>query len=123
MKRIIVTPAGRKKYLEILYRYLVRDYNYGHFNEWHLWANTLIKEDIDYINFLSDKYDFIKIVNSKIPVDGIKSIGHFFEDYIDEKIVYLRLDDDIVWINIMPSMTYLILELIIRNIFWYSIIL
>jgi hypothetical protein len=99
MRRIIVTPAGRKKYLEILHKYLVRDYNYGHFKEWHLWINTINREDIDYIKTLSEKYEFIKLVYSKIPVNGIISIGHFFEDYVDADTVYLRLDDDIVWIE------------------------
>lgn len=40
MKRIIVTPAGRKRYMEILSSHL--DKQRSDFDEWHIWQNTEI---------------------------------------------------------------------------------
>ena len=39
MKRIIVTPAGRKRYLAILIKYLVKQKH--SFDSWQIWCNTI----------------------------------------------------------------------------------
>jgi hypothetical protein len=101
MKKIIVTPAGRKRYLEILLKNLnkCRD----EFDEWIIWVNTDNKEDIDYIEELPKLYDYINLQYSEIPVDPNGShtatICKFFKKCIDEDSVYLRLDDDVVFIE------------------------
>ena len=116
MKRIIVTPAGRKKFLEISSKYLIHYQN--EFDEWHLWCNTDILEDLEYINKLSEENSFIKIVpfpsNEEIYRtcncdhlwrDGGQivyacTIPYFIAvDTTDENAVYLRLDDDILFIK------------------------
>lgn len=129
MKRILVTPAGRKEYLEILSSYLIK-YN-DEFDVWRLWVNTNIKEDIDYMVNLEKEYDFIELEYLDVPYESKKTtinwvtrnkeydnifnvyfdknnitynfytptIGHFFKNCIDENSVYIRLDDDIVYIE------------------------
>lgn len=123
MKKIVVTPAGRKKYLEILSKYLIKYKN--EFDEWHLWCNTIVPEDVDYIRELSKDHDFIKIIempdmSSKTDLhywpDGNMihafTIPYFIQvDSTDEDSVYLRLDDDILFIR----------ENSIKNIFEYRI--
>lgn len=97
MKRIIVTPAGRKKYLELLSAHL--ESQKAFFNEWHLWLNTNNQDDIDYCNFLRDK-NIAKIIN--LPEKGdrnINTIYKFFSYCIEPDTLYLRLDDDIVWLE------------------------
>lgn len=117
-KKIIVTPAGRKRFLSILYKYLVYYHNLNEFDEWHLWCNTDIKEDVDFIYELQSKYDFIKVIPfpnqeeisrtcncNNIIRDGGNvvyacTIPYFIAvDSSDENTIYLRLDDDIVFIK------------------------
>jgi hypothetical protein len=97
MKKIIVTPAGRKRYLEILLSYLIKYKD--EFDRWDIWLNTENKEDIEYIKFISSQYDFIKIIYPDVKVNGNLSIGSFFKDYKNPNEFYIRLDDDIVYIE------------------------
>jgi len=101
MKKIIVTPAGRKKYLEVLHKNLYKCKD--EFDEWVIWVNTDNQEDINYIETLSNHYDYIKLQYSDVPVDPNGShtatICRFFKNCIDENTVYLRLDDDVVYIE------------------------
>ena len=61
MKIIVVTPAGRERYLKILLKNLEKQKN--DFDEWHLWENTRNKEDEKYIRNLEKEYDWIKCIN------------------------------------------------------------
>jgi hypothetical protein len=101
MKKIIVTPAGRKRYLEILHSNLHKCKD--EFDKWVIWVNTTNPEDIEFIEELNKNYDYIDLQYSEIPVDPNGShtatICEFFKKCIDEDSVYLRLDDDIVYIH------------------------
>jgi len=95
MKKIIVTPAGRQRYLEILLQNLLNNKN--EFDIWELWVNTTDQSDIEYMQSIEKEYDFIRLKYSSIPINGSYSIHNFFKDCIDVDSVYLRLDDDIVY--------------------------
>jgi len=97
MKRILVTPAGRKRYLEILFNHLNNLKN--EFDEWILWVNTENVDDIQYMEKLESENEFIKLQRTKIGVRGSQTIFHFFKECVDENSVYIRLDDDIVYIK------------------------
>lgn len=118
MKRIIVTAAGRKEYLSILLKYIKYAKQLGEFDGWHLWHNTEKEEDISYIYDLEKQYDFIKVIpfpdsetlektcfiSSPIYNAGKMvyacTIKYFYTvDSTDENAVYLKLDDDIVFIE------------------------
>lgn len=99
-KIVVCTPAGRKEYLEILVPYILRDRHFV--DEYQLWANTDNKEDLDYIKYIGDSYpNFIKIIyrNPNIPVNAINlCIFQFFANCIEKDTVYIRIDDDILFI-------------------------
>ncbi len=97
MKRIITTPAGRKRYMEILLTYLKKQKN--SFDEYHIWLNTLNTEDISYLKGLSEEYEWIKLIEPSVEYSGNLSIYTFFKSYAKENEVYLRLDDDIVFME------------------------
>lgn len=97
MKKIIVTPAGRKRYLEILIEYLKKQKN--DFDEYHLWVNTTNEEDINYMLKLESEIEWVKTVKINEPINGNLSICKFFKEYTDSDTAYLRLDDDIVYIE------------------------
>jgi hypothetical protein len=93
MRRIIVTPAGRARYLRLLSRHLAAQAS--SFDEWHLWLNTTDAADIAYCMSLPAK---IIIAPDSRPELGIQNIHTFFPiDSCDASALYLRLDDDIVW--------------------------
>jgi hypothetical protein len=103
MRRIIVTPAGRQRYLERLFKHLEKQKS--SFDEWHLWMNTGVASDIAYAERLASEHSWITTVY--IQDDDASKTGYtsqrihrFFPlDAADENTVYLRLDDDIVWLE------------------------
>lgn len=105
MIRVVVTPAGRKVYLEILVKYIIKAKNEDQLDRWDLWLNTDVQENIDYCNYLSTTYDWINIVKLDRPtweIDfGYKmtNIFKFFKYATDVNSVYIRLDDDIVFLE------------------------
>lgn len=103
MKKIIITPAGRKKYIEILYKYLKKFKD--EFDQWHLWMNTQERADNEYLDELV-KEDWIEQVywdKERYPTylkNRWNDIHYFYPiDSIDPEAIYLRIDDDIVWIE------------------------
>jgi hypothetical protein len=99
MKRIVVTPGGRQCYLEILLRYLLRAKKAGEFDRWILWVNTQNSADMDYMRALTEQFDFIETRELSIPFDGSYSIHSFFAECVEDDAVYVRLDDDIVFME------------------------
>jgi hypothetical protein len=99
-KIIAVTPAGRKRYLEILHLNLVKFK--GLIDEWHLWVNTEDEDDIKWMEDLSSQdFNYIKIIkNPHNRVKGNSTICDFFPLYNGLKdYVFIRFDDDIVFID------------------------
>lgn len=97
MKRIVVTPAGRQRYLEILFKYLKAFKS--EFDRWDLWCNTTDQNDIAYMEGLASTYKWVNLVRPSVPVNGNRSIHSFFKNYVSPDEVYVRLDDDIVFIK------------------------
>lgn len=98
MKRIVVTPAGRKRYLSLLHTHLSNQKE--DFDEWHLWLNTFDKEDIEYCEALAlENKEWIRVVRHPNCKEGFGpyNIHNFFEECTPENL-YLRLDDDIIYL-------------------------
>lgn len=101
-KCVVVTPAGRKRYMEILLPYILREKEF--IDEYRIWVNTNNNEDIQYFQYLHNKYsNFITLDYSadKDPYkgNGGRAIHNFFKNTIDNNTIYIRLDDDIVWLE------------------------
>jgi len=99
MKVVVVTPTGRKQFLELLYTNLLK----STFDEWHLWLNTENESDIDYCKKLQQQHNWIKIIerpNSVVPRLRCVDYTHLFWAYCQEQdTVYIRLDDDVVYLD------------------------
>ncbi len=93
----IVTPAGRRRYLEILYKYLKSQR--ADFAVWQLWQNTRDVEDIKYMDKLAAENDWITVVKPSWPYHDNFSICPFFQFAKREDTIYIRLDDDIVFLS------------------------
>lgn len=99
-KVISVCPAGRRRMMRLLAYYLLKNRPYINRHDW--WINTQDKRDLDYIDNLCEQYPtFFYKVNLPIPYNhnepGYMRIRHFFTNCQDEEALYLRFDDDIVW--------------------------
>lgn len=97
MKKIIVTPSFRKRYLEILHNHLY--YLKNEFDEWIIWVNTNNNEDVNYMKFLEKNFKYIKLQYAEIPINGFHSLWHYWKKCIDSDAIYVRLDEDIVYIE------------------------
>lgn len=109
MRAIVVTPAGRRRYLHILARHLAKQKQ--DFDEWHLWANTRRPQDKRFMTDLAKQHPWIKIITRRFP-RGIKegtSVGIVpFWDYPhDPDTIYIRFDDDVLWMadNAIATLT------------------
>jgi hypothetical protein len=98
-KIVIVTPAGRKRYLELLIPQIIKLRPIV--DQYVLWVNTQNHSDLVYMNEVSNNNsDFIKLQFSDLPyMDGLGRIGSFCKQCIDKNTIYIRLDDDIIYID------------------------
>ena len=99
-KIVVVTPAGRERHLSVLRKYIEKEMDKGLIDGWQLWKNTNIQSDVDYLYHMANE-------NPKIEVKEIAGLGSydgynickFFQFAQDDDTIYLRVDDDIVWIE------------------------
>jgi hypothetical protein len=98
MKTITVCPAGRRRYLELLVPHLKYQHSIGAIDEHQWWLNTKNTPDIAYIEEVTLKNNWMKIIPSKMTPWGIQTIFPFYEDAIEEA-VYIKIDDDVVWMD------------------------
>jgi hypothetical protein len=130
MKVVCVTPAGRRATLSILKTYMDKLYTLGVINEWHLWFNVKNDDDREYVLSLENDYTkIIRLFDKEEPGFGTASvISRFFSYCNDPYTVYVRLDDDIVYIDIdgfkrfiqfriADTTHFMVYPLIINNIF------
>src|SRR2546425_655937 len=96
-KIIVCIPAGRRNLLELCINYILKEKII--INECHLWCNTNVKEDINFIDTLVQNDIFFKKIQAKISINGNVSISHFFSDCSDLNAIYIKMDDDICWIE------------------------
>jgi hypothetical protein len=95
-KVVAVTPAGRQRYLEILYRYICK--NKHILDRWDIWVNTPHQSDIDYLKNLAANDPFVNLIFPEWPYEQTLSITPFWTKATDEDTVYVRFDDDVVFI-------------------------
>lgn len=90
---VVVTPAGRRAYLDLLRHYILRD---RHVEEWHLWDNCRHVLDREYIESLARGEDRIRIVRMGDADGSNRCINAFYSTCSDSGTFYIKMDDDIV---------------------------
>jgi len=102
-KCVVVTPAGREKYLSIFKNFIYRKINEGVVDEWQLWLNTVDANDIAYLESMERENPKVKIYRLGEPITptwetyNALQTHKFFVNTHDDDTIYIRFDDDIVW--------------------------
>jgi len=92
---VVVTPAGRKQYLEILVKYILNLREVV--DEYRMWVNTTNDSDIKYMEQLQSEHpDFIKLEYLSVPPNGNSTVNLIYPNCCENNTVYVKLDDDIV---------------------------
>ena len=94
---IVVTPAGRQRYLRLLAAHVLAS---PLVDEWHLWCNTQVPDDLAFVHALAACQPRVRVVEPPLePPNGTATIGQFFRTAIDGDAIYVRMDDDLVWLE------------------------
>lgn len=94
MKLIVVTPAGRERYMRLLSHYVLGS---DAVDGWQLWDNCRTEADRAYLGRLAASDPRCSIKRLASANGGIAHIGDFFRFCDDPDALYLRLDDDVVF--------------------------
>ena len=69
-------------------------------DEWHLWQNTTDPGDLAFLGALAEQQVRVRLVAPpRLPPNGTATIGQFFTTTIARDAIYVRLDDDVVWLE------------------------
>lgn len=97
------TPFGRESTVSLLVKYMERDVKRGIVDEYVLYMNVGDNQESDraYGYALADEHDWIRIIErpERHPGPIQRSTGFFYRYATDPDTVYVRLDDDIVYIH------------------------
>jgi hypothetical protein len=86
-----------KMFIEILFPY-IKKYE-DRIDEYHIYAATNNQEDLDYIEKFSAENKFVKVFRAEGGKDPIYLWNECYKNSQEEDAVYLKLDDDIVFID------------------------
>ncbi len=95
-KLIVVTPSGRERHLRLLSHYILGSPDVA---EWQLWDNCRSESDRAYLGRLAASDPRCAIKRLPGADGGFSIIGDFFRYCDDPDAFYLRLDDDIVYVE------------------------
>lgn len=96
-KIVVNTAAGRRRYM----RFLVPQVLTAEIvDRYDIWINTHDILDIEFFKELAKKYDKVNLVwQPDGVVDGISTINAFYRSCCDEDAIYMKLDDDVIWLE------------------------
>lgn len=96
-KVVCVTPAGRRRYMQYLIPQILSS---DVVDRYDIWINTMNKEDILFFRLLSKECKKINLVYQPDNfINGNLSINAFWRLCSEKDTIYVRLDDDIVWLE------------------------
>lgn len=103
-KVVAFTPYGREITVSLLVNYMLRDHERGIIDEWMLWINTDYGQqaDVAYAESLAKKHKWIKLYDRPFhpPLQPKQmNTGTFYRFCDEPDTVYVRFDDDIVYVE------------------------
>lgn len=111
-KVVAVTPASRSRYLELLFHYIKAERDI--IDEYHLWVNTADKEEIrPMVRLANDNKEFTKLIKLNSEPDGPRTVGNFYSYCRDRRTIYIRFDENIVYVH--PGAVKKLIDFRLRN--------
>jgi hypothetical protein len=107
-KIIAFTPAGRKRYMDLLAAHVKREHEAGNIDEWIVFNNAYVAEDSTYCDQLAAQWPWVTVLREKVSGSGgdkfswsrPEHISDFYKHMTQgDGVIYVRLDDDIVYID------------------------
>lgn len=96
-KIVCNTASGRSRYMKLLIPFVL---SCDIVDRYDLWVNTLNEDDLRFFELLAKKYPKINLMyidDNKF--NGIASIFGFYRHSMDNDTIYIKLDDDIIWME------------------------
>lgn len=104
-KVVVCTPAGREKYLSVFKKFIYKKMEEGLIDGWQLWLNTVDPNDIAYLQSMEAENPKVKIyrlgeaITPTWETYNALQTYKFFANAQDDDTIYIRFDDDIVWVE------------------------
>jgi hypothetical protein len=100
-KVIAFTPCGRKRYMDLLAAYVVREHNLGNIDKWVLFNNPYVIDDSTYADQIAAQFDWVEVIKDgdDTPTRTAFQIARFYGSLKDSEAIYVRLDDDLVYFD------------------------
>ena len=104
MKTVVTTAVGRKETLSILFKYVEKLYLLGLIDRWDWWLNCRSPKDMEYIQQTAhENKRWINLINCPVQdpkYPDVDCLRHFWQTAMDEDTIYVRFDDDIIFIEL-----------------------
>ncbi len=108
---VCVTPAGRRRYMKLLVPQILAS---GLVDRYDLWVNTDDAGDRAFMKALTRLDERVRVVpQPRGEKPSWSAIRAFFPGALDEDTIYIRLDDDVVWLE--PGFFEILLRFRIAN--------
>ncbi|MEZ5833012.1 MAG: hypothetical protein R3D05_17705 [Dongiaceae bacterium] len=94
---VAVTPAGRRRYMELLVPQILAS---PLVDRYDIWVNTANPGDLAFLEGLAKRDARVRLVpqpDGKVPGPG--AIHGFHREAADPDTIYIRFDDDVVWLE------------------------
>jgi len=98
---VAITPSGRRRFMEVLARYVLREMRRGLVDEWFVYDNCYNQEDSAYTRALAEHPGVRVVGDPGVPPER-RNTGHIHLMYphlTDPDCIYIRLDDDICYLD------------------------
>jgi hypothetical protein len=93
---VCVTPAGRRRYMELLAPYVLGS---DIVDRYDIWMNTGHPADCKFLESLAKLPRVRLVAHPAGAKPSTESIGGFHPTATDADTIYIRLDDDVVWLE------------------------
>ena len=104
-KIVAVTPAGRRRYLRLLIPYVL---SCMEIDRYDLWVNTPDAADLAFMEAVASIDHRIRLVPLPEGIEpGPSAIRKFWPKVTDLDTLYIRFDDDVVWLDPKFFQTFL----------------
>jgi len=102
-KIVVCSPVGRKESMKCLFKEILKHKHI--IDEHHLWVNTVVEEDLSYINeYAEQNSNFVTLKYGCDELDPKQmgrahNVKRFYNYCVEPDTLYYKVDDDIIFIE------------------------